>query len=666
MGERCAEVTVDINHPLLDQFFYYRLPSHIPEPEIGTKVVVPFGSLVVNGWIIGYSEPPNGIQLKEIISVSSDPSLTPELLELGRWMADYYVQPLAEILRVMAPPPKPSRVVKRVQENQGSSDFRRTTVSALTPEQRRAIEEIIAGLKSSSFQRFLLHGVTGSGKTEVYLRSAAYAVSMGRQVLYLIPEIALTPQAEAWFRSVLGDQVAIWHSRQGQCEKYHIYEGIRSGKIKVLIGPRSAVFAPFRKLGLVIIDEEHDSSYKNQEQPYYHAREVAYQRARYHQAVLLLGSATPSVESFSYALKGRLRMLTIKQRPPGRSLPRVTLVDMRCERRREGTSLLSSYLCEQIAQRLKRKEQIILFLNRRGYAPLVFCSKCGHVLKCQHCSISLVYHRSSQSLQCHYCNHKARLPERCPNCKEEKNFSMLGAGIQRVEQELQDLYPNARVQRFDLDTTRRKGAFRRILDEFARGEIDILLGTQMVAKGHDFPGVTLVGVLSADLTLNLPDFRAAERTYQLLAQVAGRAGRGQLPGEVVVQTYFPEHYSIIAACRNDYVMFFKEETNWRRFLGYPPFAELIRLRLTGECGEEVASLAADLANDLRKIFKDEKLDVLGPAPAPVHRIKDRFRWQILLKGNCSNDVRYKLRACVQEYRRKTDVIIGIEVDPYGY
>ncbi|MGB9792410.1 MAG: replication restart helicase PriA, partial [Thermacetogeniaceae bacterium] len=571
MGERCAEVTVDINHPLLDHFFYYRIPSHVPEPEIGTKVIVPFGSLVVNGWIIGYSEPPNGIQLKEIISVCPDPSLTPELLEIGRWMAEHYVQPLAEILRVMAPPPKPSRAVK-TQERQWSCNLRRSTISALTPEQERAVEEIVAGLRRGSFQQFLLHGVTGGGKTEVYLRAAACAVSLDRQVLYLIPEIALTPQAEAWFRSALGDQVAIWHSRQGQSEKYHIYEGIRTGKIKVLIGPRSAVFAPFKKLGLIIIDEEHDPSYKSQEQPYYHAREVAYQRARYHQAVLLLGSATPSVESFARALKGHFSMLTIKQRPPGRSLPRVTLVDMRCERRREGAGILSSYLCEQITLRLERKEQVILFLNRRGYAPLVFCSKCGHVLRCQHCSISLVYHRSSQSLQCHYCNYKTRLPERCPKCMAPKNLSMLGAGIQRVEQELQGLYPNARIQRFDLDTTRRKGAFRRILEEFARGEIDILLGTQMVTKGHDFPRVTLVGVLNADLALNLPDYRAAERTYQLLAQVAGRAGRGQLSGEVVVQTYFPDHYSIVAACKNDYAMFFKEEANWRRYLGYPPFA----------------------------------------------------------------------------------------------
>lgn len=664
MGETCAEVTVDINHPLLDHFFYYRLPSHFPRPEIGTRVVVPFGSLIVNGWIIGYGEPPGGIQLKEIISISPDSGLTPELLEIARWMADYYVQPLAEILKLMAPPAKPLRDVK-FQPGQDASGFSRSSITLLTEEQMRAVHEIDAALKSGCFHRFLLHGVTGSGKTEVYLRAAATAVSMDRQVLYLIPEIALTPQAVAWFRSSLGDQVAIWHSRQGQCEKYRIYEDIKAGKVKILIGPRSAVFAPFQKLGLIIIDEEHDPSYKHQEQPYYHARDVACQRARYHQAVLVLGSATPSMESFAYALKGHYRMLTMHQRPLGRRLPRVTLIDLRTEKKNEGSGLLSRYLCEQIALRLERKEQVILFLNRRGYAPLVFCSECGYVLRCQHCSISLVYHQTTQSLQCHYCNHKIRLPDFCPRCRSLKKLSLLGTGIQKVEQELRSLYPNARLQRLDLDTTRRKGAFARILDEFAKGKTDILLGTQMVAKGHDFPGVTLVGVLNADLALNLPDYRAAERTYQLLAQVAGRAGRGQLPGEVVVQTHFPDHYSIVAACSNNYTMFFKEEARWRKFLGYPPFAELIRLRLTGEDEDEVAALAVGLAEELRRIFKDDKLAVLGPAPTPVKRVKDRFRWQIILKGDCDN-IRTKLRACVQEYRKKTDVIISIEVDPYGF
>jgi len=321
VGEACAEVTVDINHPSLDHFFYYRVPPHMPRPEIGTRVVVPFGPQIVHGWIIGYSEPPRGIHLKEILSVSSEPGLTPELLMLGRWMADYYVQPLAEILKLMTPPAKPLRNVKK-QSGQDTPTFTRPGRLVLSREQLKALHEIEVALHDGYFKQFLLHGVTGSGKTEVYLRATATAVSMNRQVLYLVPEIALTPQAEAWFRSVLGDQVAIWHSRQGHCEKYRIYEGIRLGRVKILIGPRSAVFAPFQNVGLIIIDEEHDPSYKQQEQPYYHVRDVACQRARYNRAVLVLGSATPSLETFTHAVKGHYRMLTMHQRPLGRELPR--------------------------------------------------------------------------------------------------------------------------------------------------------------------------------------------------------------------------------------------------------------------------------------------------------------------------------------------------------
>ncbi len=664
MGEACAEVTVDINHPSLDHFFYYRVPPHLPKPEIGTRVVVPFGSLIVDGWIIGYSEPPSGIHLKEILSVSSDPGLTPELLTIGRWMADYYVQPLAEILKLMTPPAKPLRNLK-TQTGQNTLTFTRPQRLVLSGEQLKALREIEFALQAGCFKQFLLHGVTGSGKTEVYLRAAATAVSMNRQVLYLVPEIALTPQAEAWFRSVLGDQVAIWHSRQGHCEKYRIYEDIKLGRVKILIGPRSAVFAPFQNLGLIVVDEEHDPSYKQQEQPYYHARDVACQRARYNRAVLVLGSATPSLESFTHAVKGHYRMLTMHQRPSGRELPRITVIDLRSEQQGGGSGLISRYLREQIALRLERKEQVILFLNRRGYAPLVFCSECGYVLRCKHCSISLVYHQATRSLQCHYCNYKTSLPDHCPWCGGSKRLSFLGTGIQRVEQEIRRLYPGASLQRLDFDTTRKRGSFSRILGEFARRETDILLGTQMVAKGHDFPCVTLVGVLNADLALNLPDYRAAERTYQLLAQVAGRAGRGQLPGEVVVQTYFPDHYSIVAACSNDYNVFYKEEARAREFLGYPPFGDLIRLRLTGEKEQEVASLAAALAEDLRSIFQNENLTVLGPAQSPVRRVKNRFRWQLILKGDCSG-IHGKLRACIQGYRKKTNVIIGIEVDPYGF
>ncbi len=459
--------------------------------------------------------------------------------------------------------------------------------------------------------QFLLHGITGSGKTEVYLRAAMTALSLGRQVLYLVPEIALTPQACAWFRSALGDRVAVWHSRLNKSERYETWSGIRQGALSILIGPRSAVFAPFKDLGLVIVDEEQDSSYKQQESPFYHARQVAVQRARDNKAVLLLGSATPSLESYTGARDGQYRLLRLTRRPEGRRLPRVTIVDLRQERKAQ-FNLLGQYLAGQIAHRLQRREQIILFLNRRGYSPIVFCPSCGQVLKCEHCSISLVYHRTTGDLRCHYCNFRGALPERCPGCGAVRSLRFLGTGIQRVEQMLRRFYPQAGIQRLDFDTTRRKGEFDRILDSFGKRQTDILLGTQMVAKGHDFPGVTLVGVLDADLALRLPDYRATERTYQLLAQVAGRAGRGQAPGEVVVQTYFPDHYSIQTACFAGYPTFYRQEIGNREASGYPPCGELIRIRVAGEGEQQVIARINELAEALAGLMPGEPCGCWAP------------------------------------------------------
>lgn len=663
MEKDCAEVIVDVQHPSLDQIFHYRIPPHLPRPEIGSMVIVPFGPRQVRGWINGYSRSSAGIKLKEIISLSPEPGLSQELVALGHWMAERYLQPLAEFFKLMTPPPRPRRFVKTAPlENPFRSG--RSTRFVLSGEQQKVLQEIEASLHKQEFRQFLLHGVTGSGKTEVYLRAAMTATARGRQVLYLVPEIALTPQTGAWFRGALGEQVAIWHSKIARGERYRIYEGISKGELDILIGPRSAVFAPFRDLGLIIIDEEHDPSYKQQAQPYYHARDVAWQRARNNRATMILGSATPSLESYTTAIRKDCRLLTICKRPAGRDLPGISLVDMRTERSAGNRSFLSRYLDEQIGRRLHHHEQVILFLNRRGFAALVFCPACGYVLKCRHCSISLVYHRATGDLRCHYCNFKTRPPAQCPRCGGS-GISFLGTGVQRVEQDLRKLYPGARLQRLDLDTTRRKGDLARILGSFARREIDILLGTQMVTKGHDFPGVTLVGVLDADLSLNLPDYRAAERTYQQLTQVAGRAGRGPVSGEVVVQTFSPEHYSIVAACDKGYGFFYQEETRARKYLGYPPFSDLIRLRFTGAKEEDVASLAANFTGEIGKVLKDAPVTVIGPAPAPVPRVKDHYRWQLMLKGDCRG-IKHVLRDCLRYHRKKTSVIISIEVDPYGF
>jgi primosomal protein N' (replication factor Y) len=717
--DKYPEVVVDISHLPVDQAFHYLPPGSLQDLQPGTRVIVPFGKKTVPGWVVGFSAPPPGVSLRPIESAADgEPDFSPEMLGLARWMADYYIHPLSEMLRLMSPPGRPARQVKRPPAGGGMTPAGRPGRLVLNAEQAAALREIetairagdgaarraaagsslavtgAAGLQedaatgvgfsvsrspeprvpasagahpAGAARRFLLHGITGSGKTEVYVRAAMAALALGRQVLYLVPEIALTPQAGAWFRAAFGGQVAVWHSRLARGERYEIWEGIGQGLFNILIGPRSAVFAPFRSLGLIIIDEEQDSSYKQQESPFYHAREVAARRALYHHAALVLGSATPSLESYTEARDGRYRLLRLTRRPQGRSLPQVTIVDLRKERQAQFT-LMGRYLTGQIAHRLQRREQAILFLNRRGFSPIVFCPRCGLVLKCERCSISLVYHRTTGDLRCHYCNYRRDLPSSCPGCGVEGSLRFLGTGIQRAENALRHLYPQARVQRLDFDTTRRKGEFDRILDSFGKKQIDILLGTQMVAKGHDFPGVTLVGVLNADLALRLPDFRSAERTYQLLAQVAGRAGRGRVPGEVVVQTYFPDHYSVRSACFASYPAFYREEIVNREFAGYPPFGELIRIRVAGEREQRVIARIEELAealSDVAAAVRPGAVTLLGPAPAPLLRLKNLFRWQVMLKGELDG-LRGEIRDCINRFKKNTSVIISVEVDPLDF
>ncbi len=664
MGEEAAEVVVRINHPRLDSVFHYRIPQKMDKPQLGMRVKVPFGPRIVEGWVVGYSEPEEGIILREIAEITgTEPDFTEEMLQLAHWMAGYYMHPLSEILELMSPPKKPKRPLELTITESPPQHSAEGIV--LTDEQQAALTKIMDALNRQEGSSFLLYGVTGCGKTEVYLRAAQAALKRGCQVLYLVPEIALTPQMVAIFRSWFGEEVTVWHHRLSGREKYRSWEGIKRGLYKVLIGPRSAVLAPFKALGLIIIDEEHDPAYKQQEKPYYHARQLALWRARYNKAVIVLGSATPSLESYTAAVAGKTQALTIKNRPPGRYLPRVSVVDMKEEVKEGNLSSLSRYLLEQISLRLAKEEQVILFLNRRGYAPLVFCQSCGEVLKCRNCSISLIYHKQTRDLRCHYCNIRRTVPEVCPSCGSRQGMRFLGTGIQKVEKELNEILPDCRVVRLDYDTTRKKGSFQRILGSFYRREADILLGTQMVAKGHDFPGVTLVGVLNADLSLNLPDFRSAEHTFQLLTQVSGRAGRGSQPGEVVVQTLYPDHYSITAACRGDSHYFYREEMRRRRSLGYPPFGELIRVRLTGEDEEKVISLSAQMADELRNVLTSDQIAVLGPAPASVVRVKGYYRYQVMLKGKC-RQARRKIRECLGVYQKNNSVIISIEVDPFGF
>ncbi|BAS27435.1 primosomal protein N' [Limnochorda pilosa] len=500
----------------------------------------------------------------------------------------------------------------------------------LSPEQAQVLQEASRRLEGGG--TILLHGVTGSGKTEVYLRLIETVLARGKQAILLVPEISLTPQAMRRFQGRFPGRVAMLHSGMSDGERYDQWWKVRRGEASVVVGARSAVFAPVRDLGLVVVDEEHASSYKQEETPRYHAREVAVERARRQGALCVLGSATPSLESFLAAEEGRLVRLQLRHRVDGRSLPRVRLVDLRQELKEGHQGLFSRALEQALASRLERDEQAILLLNRRGYQSFLLCRECGAVVECPHCQVTLTYHKVGHALRCHYCGTEQPVPERCPACGTGE-LSGLGLGTQQVEEELRRLFPAARVLRMDADTTTRKGAHDQILRRFEAGEGDVLVGTQMVAKGLDYPGVTLVGVIDADTSLRLPDFRGAELAFQLVTQVAGRSGRGVLPGEVVVQTYLPEHYSLQAAREHDYPSFFRRELVYRKRLGYPPLSHLLRLLVQAPAADAAEDEAGALARELKERRRGgAPYRVLGPAPAPLGRLKDLYRWHVLLVG----------------------------------
>ncbi len=550
----------------------------------------------------------------------------------------------------------------------------------MTPEQQDVYDRIRRAVLARERRIFLLHGVTGSGKTEVYLQSIQTCLDQGREAIVLVPEISLTPQMVERFKGRFGHQVAVLHSRLSHGERYDEWRKIVRREVRVVIGARSAVFAPFTKLGLIIIDEEHESTYKQEESPKYHARDVAIARAREHGASVVLGSATPSLESMYRTSveaerlatedRPRFELLSMASRVEGRPLPPVHIVDMREELKNGNRSMFSRALYKAIEVRLHKKEQIVLLLNRRGYATFVMCRTCGYVAQCPHCDISLTYHQSSRAVRCHYCGYAERELSVCPDCGSE-HIRHFGTGTQRVEEELGKLFPGIRVIRMDVDTTTEKGSHEKWLTMFRNRQADVLLGTQMVAKGLDFPDVTLVGALAADSVLNLPDFRAAERTFQLLTQVAGRAGRHQLPGEVFVQTYTPEHYSIVSASRHDYLGFMRKEMLMRKLHHYPPFHQLVLITLSHEqvqllirSGEALAGRLKALAVALPK--DSTEFEVLGPVASPISRIKDRYRFQCMIKYRGDSRIEELVQQAVSvldEPVKQHKLTVSIDVDP---
>jgi primosomal protein N' (replication factor Y) len=555
--------------------------------------------------------------------------------------------------------------ISRVPLDLSESPARKMLV--LTDAQAMALEALRQILRRKTAARCLLHGVTGSGKTEIYLRLIAEIIKTGGKALFLVPEIGLTPLLSRIALSHFPDQVALLHSGMSPGERYDQWNRIRRGEAPVVVGTRSAVFAPLEELRLVIIDEEQDASYKQDEAPCYHAREVAWHRMQQSSGVLLLGSATPSIETYhAAAVTGEMNLLSLPERIEARPLPQVSIVDMSIEFQRHGKkTVISEPLLQELRETMQRKEQAIILLNRRGYARTLLCRSCGHAFACPDCSISMPFHHEENLLICHYCGRQEKVPEVCVSCGGEYIY-FVGVGTEQLEERLRALLPKARIARLDHDTTRRRGALRRILLEFADRKIDLLVGTQMLAKGHDFPNVTLVGVVAADAGLAFPDFRSAERTFQLLTQVAGRAGRGEAPGKVIIQSFYPDHYALQFSRRQDYAGFFKREIEYRRLLSYPPFSSLIQVLIAEPSQVKAFQIGRKIADRLKACASQlrcgKTMIVLGPASAPLEKLRGKYRVQVLVKADSSQSAVPVLHAAFRELAVHKLALKNVQVD----
>ena len=718
------------------EFDYLIPPEFAGRVEVGTRVKVPFGRRQVLGCVTALAESSTFETLKPILKIIGTQSLvTSRVLELARWMADYYccapetalksvlpdairkeqegwrerlyvrVLPgadgidaltkrqteiyhvieehraiaLQELLRLTGTTAQTVRkledkslieIAPKITERDpyANEQFVPTTPLKLNPEQAKALENIMV----ESGRVFLLHGVTGSGKTEVYLQAIARALEEGKGAIVLVPEISLTPQTVERFKArfssgPLQTLVAVLHSHLSAGERHDEWHKIRQGRAKIVIGARSAIFAPVEPLGLIIVDEEHEHSYKQEEAPRYHARDVAVVRGQREGATVVLGSATPSLESYHNTKRGKYTLLEMPSRVDDKQMPLVRVQDMRTEKSKgdKGPPIFSQRLKDAIHHRLEAGEQTILFLNRRGFATSMQCPDCGLVAECPNCSLSLTYHRREQTLRCHICGHRDRAPQRCPNkqCRSPK-IRFHGLGTEKVEDVLRKLFPRANVCRMDSDALKRKDDFRRILGDFRRGKIDILVGTQMIAKGLHFPRVTLVGIVYADTSLHLADFRAGERTFQLLTQVAGRAGRGDVEGEVVVQTFSPVHPAIQFARRHDFVGYFEAEMEFRGQLLYPPFTRAALLTIRGRNEDKVKFSADHIKRELEKLIpKLPDLVIAGPAPAPLLRAENFYRHQIMLRLGQMSALSRHLALIDAQLTLPDDVTLTIDIDP---
>lgn len=661
---RFAEVAVALP---IDRLFSYKIPGAVSsEIAIGKRVFVPFQNRTVVGYVVGFNEQSDVQGLKEIIGlVDKEPILSEEMLNLTKWIKDNYFCSWGEAIEATIPggiKKGAGAIGSRVKDSHVVMEGIPSSVPhVLTIEQEKALKSITESIEKKEFKTYLLHGITASGKTEVYLQAIEMVLKKGRGAIVLVPEISLTPQTIERFVARFGKRVAVLHSKLTPARRFLEWRKIKDDRAEIAVGARSAIFSPMTNLGLIIVDEEHETTYKQEDVPRYHARDVAEERARQNNCPLILGSATPSLESYYKTKKGEYKLIRLTKRIDERLLPRVKIVDMRMElATRRRVTIFSKVLLDAIERTLKNRKQAIIFLNRRGFSTFVNCKKCGLVLKCKRCDTVLVYHFDEKMLICHYCNYKIDPPDICPKCRSGY-IRYFGLGTERVESDLSHNFSHINIARMDSDTTAKSGSHDRILGHFKSGEVNILVGTQMIAKGLDFPQVTLVGVISADVTLNLPDFRASERTFNLLTQVGGRAGRGVDGGEVIVQTYAPSHYAILAAAKHDYEKFYSEEIVSRRELLFPPFVNLTKITIRAR-NEDLASKAAqDLANILKA--EDASIKIAGPAPAPISRMRGYFRFNILLKGKERLEMCDMLKRDLAKFKKPSRVLIAVDVDP---
>ncbi|MBI2252327.1 MAG: primosomal protein N' [Armatimonadetes bacterium] len=655
-----AEIIVENYIKAPDKTFIYHIPENLEDKvKLGTVVLVPFRNLNVLGYVVGFSEKVD-FETKEIIKlIPQNSDYLPELINLIQYLSKYYGVNLRDAFNCVLPgairdffKKKKESLNKEIKKEIYPATFN----LKLNHHQEEALKLITQTFFSDKKEVFLLHGVTGSGKTEVYLQILDLCLKENKEAIVLVPEIALTPQAVERYKGRFGD-IAVLHSRMSDNMRALEWQRINQKKVHIALGTRSAVFAPFANLGLIIIDEEQDGSYKQENFLRYHARTVAIKRAHYHNALVVLGSATPSIESYYSTMQKKYHYYFLPHRIDNYPLAEVEIVSLSCEEK----TIFSEKLLKEIENTLNQNKQVILFLNRRGYHNYILCRSCGYVFRCLRCNISLTYHADLRKLCCHYCFYQKNLPDLCPKCGGFK-FKYGGFGIQKAEEELKKYFSKVKILRMDRDTTVKKGSHNEILSQFAKGEAKILIGTQMIAKGLDFPYIGLVGVILADTILNLPDFRAQERTFQLLAQVAGRAGR-RTAGKVIIQTYVPEHSCIINASLQDYQKFYHEEIKIREETNFPPFAQLVNFILSSKDCELVKQESENLINFLKENLKEFKFS--GPAPCIFGKINNFYRWHFILRSNnLKNDMEI-FKNCLDKYKFHKEIKFHLDVDPYS-